>query len=153
MRNNGLYTTKIHTVAEKANPQRILLCSVDENKLKFSRRQVALAEKAYEFMDRRRLSLRNAISLSQSIQDMPFTALDFRAEFIFGHARSVDAGGARTFKSKTLDPDRMLCADNEINMHVDITSIMDLKFLASKGTPGGYIQTDRLLGRKKAEIE
>ena len=152
--NNGLYTANIHTVAEKANPQRILLGSVDENKLKFSRRQVALAEKAYEFMDRRRLSLRNAISLSQSIQDMPFTALDFeRAEFIFGQARSVDAGGARTFKSKTLDPDRILCADNEINMHVDITSIMDLKFLTSKGTPGGFIQMDRLLGRKKAEIE
>ena len=78
------------------------------------------------------------MALSQSIQDMPFTALDFeRAEFIFGQARSVDAGGARTFKSKALDPDRMLCADNEINMHVDITSIMDLKFLTSKGTPGG----------------
>ena len=39
--NNGLYTTNIHTVAEKANPQRILLGSVDENKLKFSRRQVS----------------------------------------------------------------------------------------------------------------
>ena len=33
-----------------------------------------------------------------------------RAVLIFGQARNVDAEGARTFKSKILDPDRMLCA-------------------------------------------
>ena len=149
---NGLYATNIHDVGLNPNSN-ILLGTVEENKKKFSKRALDMADKAMEFMEGHALSTRDAIKLSQSIGEMPLNAIDFqRAEYIYGQARSVDAGKTKTVKSKPLDPERFLKAVDDVALNADIMFVDGEPFLISKTTPGGYGQCDSLRSRKAIDL-
>jgi len=149
---NGLYATNIHEAAKFSSAQ-VLLGTVEENKLKFSKRQLEMAEKAREFMEGFRVSTRQAQALARSIQGMPINAIDFqRAEFIWGPPKSVDGGKTHTMKSKPLDPERFLRGVDDVAMHCDIMFVDSDPYLISKTTPGGYCQSDSLLSRKSKDL-
>jgi len=126
--------------------------SVDDRMRHFSNRANTQAKLAYDFMNARQLSVKDASSLVQSIVGSPLSAIDFkRADFIWGPAESLNSRH-KTTKPDPIDVESHLSSITSVGVSVDLMFIHEMVFLVSQSTPLNIKQCTTLKSRKRPEL-
>jgi hypothetical protein len=126
--------------------------SVDDRMKNFSKRANEQAKLAYDFMNSRQLSAKDATAVVQSIVGSPLSAIDFkRAEWIWGPAPSLNSRH-RTTKPIPIDVESHLSSLSSVALSVDLMFMYDMAFLVSQSTPLNIKQCTVVKKRTKGEL-
>ena len=126
--------------------------TVDDRMKQFSNRANEQAKLAYDFMNARQLSVKDATNLVQSVVGSPLSAIDFkRAEWIWGPAESLRSRN-KTNKPMPLDVEKHLSSVQSVALSVDLMFMYDMVFLVSQSTPLNIKQCTVVKSRKRQEV-
>jgi len=126
--------------------------TVDDRMKQFSNRANEQAKLAYDFMNARQLSVKDATNLVQSVVGSPFSAIDFkRAEWIWGPAESLRSRN-KTTKPMPLDVEKHLSSIQSVALSVDLMFMYDMVFLVSQSTPLNIKQCTAIKSRKRQDV-
>ena len=126
--------------------------SVDDRMKHFSNRANTQAKLAYDFMNARQLSVKDASTLVQSIVGSPLSAIDFkRADFIWGPAESLNSRH-KTTKPEPIDVESHLSSITSVGVSVDLMFMHDMVFLVSQSTPLNIKQCTCLKSRRRPDL-